>query len=131
MRSSVAAPAAAAVALAVGACAERAALGGYVWPPWLVAVDAGVGLATVLAGLAAWLARPESRAGPALVAMGGLWFLGTFGYGANMDLVDLVGFPLQGWNDVLLIVLLLAITPAACTARRGPSPRERSPHTPA
>ena len=117
MRSSVSAPVAAAVALAVGAFAELAALGGNVWPAWLVAVDAAVGVATVLAGLAAWLARPESRAGPALVGIGGLWFLGAFGYGADMDLVDLVGFPLQGWHDVLQIVLLLALTPGGLRDR--------------
>ena len=102
---------AAAVALAVGVLAERLALDGPVWAPWLIAVDASVGVASILAGLAAWLARPDSRVGPALVAIGGLWFLGTFGYGTNADLIDFVGFPLQGWHDVLLVVLLLAVTP--------------------
>ena len=103
--------AAAAVALAVGALAEGVALGGAVWGPWLVAVDASVGVASILAGLAAWIARPDSRVGPALVGIGGLWFLGAFAYGTNADLIDFVGFPLQGWHDVLLIVLLLAVTP--------------------
>jgi signal transduction histidine kinase len=103
--------AAAAVALAVGVAAERVALEGHVWGPWLIAVDASVGVASILAGLAGWLARPESRVGPALVAIGGLWFLGTFGYGKDADLIDFVGFPLQGWHDVLLVVLLLAVTP--------------------
>jgi signal transduction histidine kinase len=108
---------AAAAALAVGALGERAALDGYVWPAWLVAVDASVGVASVLAGLAAWLARPDSRTGPALVAIGGLWFLGAFGYGTDMALVDFVGFPLQGWHDGLLIVLLLWVTPGGLRER--------------
>src|SRR5215208_7128163 len=112
MRKSARSPglavAAAAAALLVGAVAENAALSGDVWGPWLIAVDTSVGVATVLAGMLAWTARPDSRAGPALVAIGGLWFLGAFGYGADMTLVDLVGFPLQGWHDVLLVALLLA-----------------------
>ena len=87
------------------------------WAPWLVAVDASVGTATVLAGLLAWTARPDSRAGPALVGIGGLWFLGAFGYGTDMALVDLVGFPLQGWHDALLIALLLAVTPGGLRER--------------
>jgi signal transduction histidine kinase len=102
--------AAAALALAVGAVAEGVALDGEVWPAWLVAVDAVVGIAAVGAGLAAWLARPESRTGPALVAMGGIWYLGAFGEASDQRLVDLIGFPLQGWFDVLLVVLLLAVT---------------------
>ena len=109
----------AAVALAVGALAEREALSGTVWGPGLVAVDASVGIATVLAGVAAWVTRPGSRVGPALVAIGGLWFLGGFAYGNNPDLIDFVGFPLQGWHDVLLIGLLLAVTPGGLRERRA------------
>jgi signal transduction histidine kinase len=115
----VPAVAAAAVALAVGALAEREVLSGDIWGPWLVAVDASVGIATVLAGLAAWLTRPQSRVGPALVGIGGLWFLGGFAYGNNADLIDFVGFPLQGWHDVLLIGLLLAVTPGGLRERRA------------
>ena len=121
MRKSARSPglavAAAAAALLVGAVAENAALGGDVWGPWLIAVDTSVGVATVLAGMLAWMARPDSRAGPALVAIGGLWFLGAFGYGTDMALVDYVGFPLQGWHDVLLVALLLAVTPGGLRER--------------
>ena len=95
------------------------------WAPWLVAVDASVGTATVLAGLLAWTARPDSRAGPALVGIGGLWFLGAFGYGTDMALVDFVGFPLQGWHDALLIALLLAVTPGGLRERRRAGDRRR------
>jgi signal transduction histidine kinase len=116
-RSGQLALAAAAVALVAGVVAERAALDGDVWGPWLVALDATVGTATVLAGLLAWTARPDSRAGPALVGIGGLWYLGSFGYGRDMALVDLVGFPLQGWHDPLLIALLLAVTPGGLRER--------------
>ena len=110
--------------------AERVALDGHVWGPWLVAVDAASewprsSPACRLAGTAG------SRVGPALVAIGGLWFLGAFGYGPDPDLIDFVGFPLQGWHDVLLIVLLLAITPGGLRepAARG-SPSARSPPSP-
>jgi len=101
---------AAGLALAVGVLAERAALNGE-WNSRQVAVDAAVGVASVLAGLVAWIARPRSLVGPVLVAIGGLWFLGSFGYGHDMAAVDYVGFPLQGWHDVLLVALLLAVTP--------------------
>jgi signal transduction histidine kinase len=116
-RRTAAALALAAGALALGAVAEATALRGEVWPAWLVAVDAAVGVASIAAGVAAWLARPDARAGPALVAMGGLWFFGAFGYAHDQRLVDLLGFPLQGWYDVLLVVLLLAVTQGGLRTR--------------
>lgn len=109
-------PIAAGVAvLGLGAVAERNALDGGIWGPWLVGLDAAVGVVTVLAGVAAWLLRADSRVGPALVGIGALWFPGAFGYGRNMDLVDFVGFPLQGWHDILLVALLVAVTPGGLT----------------
>src|SRR4051812_36088131 len=105
------------LALAVGGVAEGLALGGGFGGPWLVAVDATVGVVCVAVGLAAWLGRPDSRTGPALVAMGGLWYLGAFGYARDQRLVDLIGFPLQGWFDVLLVVLLLAVTQGGLRVR--------------
>src|SRR4051794_26961450 len=100
-----------------GGVAEGLALGGGFGGPWLVAVDATVGVVCVAVGLAAWLGRPDSRTGPALVAMGGLWYLGAFGYARDQRLVDLIGFPLQGWFDVLLVVLLLAVTQGGLRVR--------------
>jgi signal transduction histidine kinase len=106
-----------AAALALGAVAELIALAGDAWEPWEVALDALPGVVTVAAGAAAWHLRPESRTGPFLVAIGGLIFFGAFGYGRNQALVDLVGFPLSGWFDVMLLVLLLAITPGGLNVR--------------
>lgn len=104
-------------ALALGATAELVALAGDVWEPWEVALDALPGVVSVAAGAAAWQLRPESRTGPLLVAIGGLFFFGAFGYGRNQALVDLVGFPLSGWFDVMMLVLLLAITPGGLHER--------------
>jgi signal transduction histidine kinase len=107
-------------ALALGATAELVALAGDVWEPWEVALDALPGVVSVAAGAAAWQLRPDSRTGPLMVAIGGLFFFGAFGYGRNQALVDLVGFPLAGWFDVMMLVLLLAITPGGLHER---SPR--------
>ena len=101
--------AAAALALAVGALAEIVAASGEIWTARTIAANAVVGVLTIGAGVAAWVGRPDSRVGPLMVAMGGVWFLGDFAYGENQALVDLVGFPLQGWYDVLLVVLLLTV----------------------
>ena len=103
--------AAAALALAVGAAAEITAVRGGIIDGWQVALYSVVGVTTVLAGLVSWLVRPDSGIGPLMVAIGGLWFLGDFGYASDDALVDFVGFPLQGWQDVLLVILLLAVSP--------------------
>ena len=97
--------------LALGISAELVALAGDIWEPWEVALDALPGLAAAAAGAAAWHLRPESRTGPLLVAIGGLFFIGAFGYGRNQAIVDLVAFPFSGWFDVALLALLLAVTP--------------------
>ena len=109
--------AAAALALTVGAAAEITAVRAGILDGWLVALYSLVGVTTVLAGLVSWLVRPDSGIGPLMVAMGGLWFLGDFGYASDDALVDLVGFPLQGWQDVLLVVLLLAVSPGGLSDR--------------
>jgi len=101
---------AAALALAVGAVAEVVAAGGGIWTARTIAANVVVGVATIGAGVVAWVGRPDSRVGPLMVAIGGVWFLGDFAYGTDQALVDLVGFPLQGWHDVLLVVLLLTVT---------------------
>ena len=63
---------------------SSAALGGDVWDAWLVAIDALSGVATVFAGLApGWRGRTRAP-GRRWWAIGGLWFLGAFGYGADM-----------------------------------------------
>lgn len=101
---------AALLVLLFGAVAEWAAWRGDVWSNELVLLDATVGVATTVAGAIAWAARPASRVGPVLVAVGALWFPGAFGYGRNQALVDFVGFPLQGWHEALLVALLVAIS---------------------
>ena len=104
-------------ALGVGVLAELDAHAHGLWPVERVVVDFVVAFATLGAGVASWRARPDSLVGPALTVGGGLWFLGVFGYSDNPALVDLVGFPLQGWYDVLLVVLLVLL-PTSPDARR-------------
>jgi signal transduction histidine kinase len=103
--------------LAVGVFAELDAHAHGLWSTQRVVIDFAVALASVGAGVASWRARPDSLVGPLLTVGGGLWFLGVFGYSDDMALVDLVGFPLQGWFDVLLVVLLVLV-PTSPEARR-------------
>lgn len=103
--------------LAVGVFAELDAHSSGLWSTERVVIDFAVALAVVGAGVASWRARPDSLAGPLLTVGGGLWFLGVFSYSDDMALVDLVGFPLQGWFDVVLVVLLVLV-PTSPQARR-------------
>jgi signal transduction histidine kinase len=103
--------------LAVGVFAELDAHSSGLWSTERVVIDFAVALAVVGAGVASWRARPDSLAGPLLTVGGGLWFLGVFGYSDDMALVDLVGFPLQGLFDVVLVVLLVLV-PTSPQARR-------------
>jgi signal transduction histidine kinase len=103
--------------LGVGVFAELDAHANGLWSTERVVADFVVAIATFGAGVASWRARPDSFVGPVLTVGGGLWFLGVFGYSDDMALVDLVGFPLQGWYDVLLIVLLVLL-PTSPEARR-------------
>jgi signal transduction histidine kinase len=103
--------------LAVGVFAELDAHANGLWSTERVVIDFVVAFAVLAAGIASWQARPESLAGPLLTVGAGVWFLGVFGYSNDMALVDLVGFPLQGWFDVLLIVLLVLL-PTSPQARR-------------
>jgi signal transduction histidine kinase len=103
--------------LAVGVFAELDAHANELWSTERVVIDFVVALTVLGAGLAAWRARPDSLAGPLLTVGAGVWFLGVFGYSDDMALVDLVGFPLQGWFDVLLVIVLVLL-PTSPEARR-------------
>lgn len=97
----------AAVGLVLGAFAEWQAARGGIWSTTMVAVDSAGGAVTLLAGVVVWLSRPESRVGPVITLMGLTWFPGALGYSRNQDYVDFVGFPLAGWEDVVLVALIL------------------------
>jgi signal transduction histidine kinase len=107
------------VGLGVGIFAELDAHANGLWPTERVVVDFIVAGATLGAGVASWRARRDSLVGPLLTVGGGLWFLGVFGYSHDMALVDLVGFPLSGWYDVLLVVLLVLVPTSPGAQRLG------------
>jgi signal transduction histidine kinase len=98
---------AAAVGLVLGVFAEWQAARGGIWSTTMVVVDSVGGAVTLLAGVVVWLSRPESRVGPMIVLIGLAWFPGALGYSRNQDYVDFVGFPLAGWQDVVLVGLIL------------------------
>jgi signal transduction histidine kinase len=97
----------AAAGLAFGVFAEWQAARGVIWSPAMVVVDSAGGAITLLAGIVVWLSRPDSRVGPVITLMGLTWFPGALGYSNNQDYVDFVGFPLSGWDDVVLVALVL------------------------
>jgi signal transduction histidine kinase len=109
--------AAAALAIAIGIPAERGLIANDLFTPLNEVLDVAVGVTSVVAGVIAWRARPESVVGPLLVAAGALWWMTSFGSGDDPVLVDLVGFPSQGFTDVLLVVLLLAVSPGGLAGR--------------
>ena len=96
----------AAFGLVIGALAEIAAARGL-YSTTEVVIDAACGVTTLLAGVVVWWTRPESRLGPLITVIGVASFPADFSYGTNQALVDIVGFPLQGWNDVGLVALIL------------------------
>ena len=92
------------VAFALWAEATRLASG---WQLNWVVVDIVPGLAFLLAGLVAWLRRPDSRIGPVMVLTGFAWFPGTLN--ASLDpLIARLGSSFQGYYDGLLAWLVLA-----------------------
>jgi signal transduction histidine kinase len=77
-------------------------------PLEFLVLDLAIGLTYLGAGLVAWLRRPEVLTGPLLVACSAMNFVGSY---APMGLPTLthVGFAFEGYYDVALAVLVLAL----------------------
>jgi signal transduction histidine kinase len=94
--------------LLVGVVAELVPALAVPDPPYgLLAVDAMIGYAYIVAGLIAWSRAPGNRTGPLMVAIGFTWFIGNFRY-AQVPVVPDVALVLRDVTNVLLIYLLLA-----------------------
>ncbi|CAN5563593.1 hypothetical protein BH20CHL7_BH20CHL7_00670 [soil metagenome] len=101
----VAAVAGAALAFAALTTAFGAASGAG---PDFLALDLAIGLTYVGAGVVAWLRRPEVLTGQLLVLCGVLNFVGSYVPTMHPVLMH-VGFAFQGYYDVILAVLVLAL----------------------
>ncbi len=98
----------------VGVTAAVAAASGA--PVRFLVLDTAGALAFVLAGAIAWKRRPDVLAGPILVGCAVLWSLGSYSP-TMLPVVTHLGFAFEGWYDVALALLVLAL-PA-----RWPDPR--------
>lgn len=77
-------------------------------PPQFLLLDLTIGLVYIGAGVIAWMRRPEVLTGPLVVACGVLNFVGSYGPTGRPVLTTL-GFAFEGYYDVALAVLVLAL----------------------
>jgi len=84
---------------------------------WIPLADLAVGWAMIGSGLVAAVARPNQPAGRRLALAGFLWFLGSFQQ-ADMLALGSLGFALQGYADLVLILIALSF-PARWPALRS------------
>ncbi len=75
-------------------------------------LDLVTGLTFVVAGIAAVWLRPASPAGPMLLVSGGLWYVGSYGP-SGQPVVSNLGFAFEGYYDLVLAALLLALSSPA------------------
>jgi signal transduction histidine kinase len=104
-RSTIALAATGSLAFAALTTAVGAASGA---PLDFLVLDATIGLVYLGAGLVAWLRRPEVLTGPLLVACCVLNFVGSYSP-TGQPIVMHLGFAFQGYYDVALAVLVLAL----------------------
>ena len=71
-------------------------------------LDATIGAVYIGSGVIAWQRRPEVLTGPLLLACGVLNFVGSYGPSA-LPVVTYLGFAFEGYFDVALAVLVLAL----------------------
>jgi signal transduction histidine kinase len=90
----------AALTTAVGAAAGA--------PPEFLVLDALMGMTFIATGAIAWLRRPEVLTGQLLVLCGVLNFVGSYGP-TELPVVSTLGFAFQGYYDLVLAVLVLAL----------------------
>jgi signal transduction histidine kinase len=98
----------AAVTLGVGAASGA--------PLRFLLLDAAIGLAYLAAGLVAWQRRPEVLTGPFLVACSIFNFVGSYAP-TGQPVVTHLGFALEGYYDVALAILVLALPGRLPTGR--------------
>lgn len=78
-------------------------------PAHFLVADFVMGMVFVACGVtAAWL-RPRSPAGPALIASGGLWFVGSYAPSLQPVVMHL-GFAFEGYYDLVLAGLLVVLS---------------------
>ena len=93
--------------LVVGLVAELIPARSVADPPYAVlALDAAVGYAYIVAGLIAWTRSAANRTGPLLLGIGFTWFIGNFRF-APSPVAD-VALVFRDVTNVLLVYLLLA-----------------------
>ena len=85
-------------------------------PPDFLVLDLVTGLTFVVAGIAAVWLRPGSPAGPMLLVSGGLWYVGSYGP-SGQPVVSNLGFAFEGYYDLVLAALLLALSSPAQRVR--------------
>ena len=71
-------------------------------------LDAAIGLTYIATGAIAWVRRPEVLTGPLLVACGIFNYVGSYGPSAQ-PVVSHLGFSFEGYYDVALAVIVLAL----------------------
>ena len=79
-------------------------------------LDLVTGLTFVVAGIAAVWLRPGSPAGPMLLVSGALWYVGSYGP-SGQPVVTNLGFAFEGYYDLVLAALLLALSSPAQRVR--------------
>ena len=77
-------------------------------PPQFLVLDGLIGAVYLGGGVIAWRRRPEVLTGPLLVACAALNFLGSYGP-SGRPVVTHIGFAFEGYYDVALAVLVLAL----------------------
>ena len=93
------------IAFAVATTAVGMASGA---PAQFLVLDATIGFVYIGAGVVAWLRRPEVLTGPLLLACAALNFLGSYGP-TGRPVLTTIGFAFEGYFDVALAVLVLAL----------------------
>ena len=93
-------------------------------PPQFLILDLAIGLTYIVSGVIAWQRRPEVLTGPLLLLCGVLNFVGSYGP-SERPFVTNLGFAFEGYYDVALAVLVLALAGSAATGTR-PHRRHRA-----
>jgi signal transduction histidine kinase len=77
-------------------------------PAQFLLLDTTIGLVYIVAGVVAWTRRPEVLTGPLLMLCSVLNFIGSYGP-SGLPILSELGFAFEGYYDVALAVLVLAL----------------------